>query len=98
WDLFEMYVDRNYKNGQFPASLAGTVVRCSYVCSSSPCQQSNMTFDGTEIPDSLTRSDFQSNFRLPHKGYAVVNGEPLERWCTVKVPGMLTHGPKRLTP
>jgi len=98
WDLFEMFVDRTYRQGRFPDSLAGMVVRCSYVCSGSTCDQSNMTFDATEVPDSPSRSDFQSNFRLRHKGRAVVNDQALERWCTVSVPGMLTHGPKRLTP
>jgi len=57
-----------------------------------------MTFDGTETPDSPVRADLQSNFKLPHKGWALVNGVPLERWYTVSVPGMLTHGPKRLPP
>jgi hypothetical protein len=95
WDLFEMFVDRTYGQGRFPSSLAGMVVRCSYVCSGATCNARNMTFDATEIPDSPSRSDFQSDFRLPHKGWADVN---LERWCTVSVPGMLTHGPKRLTP
>jgi hypothetical protein len=98
WDLFEMYVDRTYQQGRFPTSLAGMVIRCSYVCSSARCTASNLLFDGTETPDSVSRSDFQSNFRIPHKGWAVVNGQPLERWCTVSVPGMFTHGPKRLTP
>jgi hypothetical protein len=99
WDLFEMYVDRSYGQGRFPASLANTVVRCSYVCSSAPCTTGNMTFDRTDVPENLTRSDFQSNLRLRHKGYTAINTEPkeLERWCTVSVPGMLTHGPKRLT-
>jgi hypothetical protein len=98
WDLFEMFVDRTYGQGRFPNSLAGMTVRCSYVCSGSTCNASNMTFDAAEIPDSPSRSDFQSDFRLPHKGWAVVDGQSLERWCTVSVPGMLTHGPKRLTP
>lgn len=93
-----MFVDRTYGQGRFPDSLAGMTVRCSYVCSGPTCDQSNMTFDAMEVPDSPSRSDFQSNFRLPHKGWAVVNGQALERWCTVSVPGMLTHGPKRLTP
>ncbi len=98
WDLFEMFIDPTYRQGKFPASLSGMVVRCSYTCAGSSCTATNMTVDGSEIPDSPARADSQSDFRLPHKGWALVNGQPLERWCTVSIPGMLTHGPKRLPP
>lgn len=96
WDLFEMFIDRTYAQGRFPKSLANMVVRCSYTCLGPTCTENNMRLDATEVPDSISRADFQSDFRLAHQGYAIVNGQSLERWCTVSVPGMLTHGPKRL--
>jgi hypothetical protein len=77
WDLFEMFIDPSYRQGRFRNFLAGMVVRCSYTCAGSTCSADNMTFDGTEMPDSPARADLQSNFRLPHKGWALVNGVPL---------------------
>jgi hypothetical protein len=103
WDLFEMYIDQSYGNGSFPASLSEMEVRCNYDCGSAQCTTSDMTIDTLVFPDSAARGPSQSNVRILHRNRPwedVVPGQPrdIPRFCTVKIRGVLMHGPILLPP
>lgn len=97
-DLFEMYIDPYFGVGQFPTSIAGTTVRCSYGCSDANCSGGHQ-FEAYAriVPGSLVRGTNQSNLMIQHQEYWQ-DGVVFPRWCIVKIPGLQTHGPKAVTP
>jgi hypothetical protein len=99
-DYFEMYIDPQYGQGQWPATIdkADVVVQCSYTCTGSGTTCQNPTPDSREPVIHFSRGPNQSNLAIRHRDAFVSNGRMHERWCTVKVPGVLMHGPKAVSP